>query len=241
MKYIIDGEFDVSEEGLWTNIKHFFRIPSGTFEFMFVDLPTKYKYKLLGQVFCRPAPNYKMPRFPTVSNVDNSKIIPYWATTKTVDTRKSIDHGMSYVEVLKQWTKFADLMEGISKLSSTVDAGLEIDKLFKKIFSVGDFDQHKGTSAGIRLKVVENVWPSDAWFKDTSYSIVDKLEKQANRITRAAKIILNASYTFKTDSEALECSGKRGMLKRLIVIYKKTTTKCYNFSSSLYKGTSSKE
>ena len=243
MKYTLDNEeYFVSEEGLWQTLKIMFKVPSANFKYLFIDLPTKYKYKLIGQVFCRPAPGYKMPRIPTVFNVDNSKVIPYWPTVKSHgrDDGKSIARGMDFDEVLKQWTKFADLMEGISKLSEDKDAGLEIDTLFKKIFKPTDFDSAKGTKSGIRFKIVPNTWPSDKWFKDVNYSMVDKLEKQAVRITKAAQQILENDYRFRTDSEALECSGKSGMLRRLILIYRKTTTKCYNFSASLYKGSTFK-
>ena len=124
------------EEGMaGALLKHFLGIPSGDFEYVLITLPEKYKEKLLGQVFCRPAPGYEMPSVPTVFNVDNSKIIPQWPTTKTHDkaTGVQIERGLSYDDVVAKWTKFADFMVGISKIDedafyNALDASVKIYK-----------------------------------------------------------------------------------------------------------------
>lgn len=231
----ITAEMYTSVEGLWGAIKLVFGNTTETFKHLFVDMPTKYKYKLLGQVFCRPAPDYQMPRAPTIFNVDNTKCIPQWPTTKTHEksTDASIDRGLSYGDVLKKWTKFADFVVGISKIDENSDAGSEIDKLFANIFTNGDFGA-AGVSSGLKFQIVSNKWPTDKWFTDTGYSLVTELESLASKITNAAQTILSKRYKFDTPSEKIGTRTKVGLLKVLVTIYKKSNTKCYNFGGSLY-------
>jgi hypothetical protein len=238
VKYSCEAlEVDPSQEGTASiMLKSVFGIPSGEFEQLFVLLPSL-KYKLFGQVFCRPAPDYEMPRAPTIFNIDNTKVIPQWPTVKTYKkgSNASIDLGLSYNDVVAKWTMFANLLIGISKIDENSDAGSEIDKLVSRIFPSGSFVDGK-----IKFKRSTVKWPSDAWFMDTNYSIVRKLEELTPKVANAAKGVLNKDFNFETSPESIQLSAwkitkRQGLLHALTSIYRGATTVCYNFGAQLYK------